>query len=527
MIYSEFIDAQYDKLNNRLVPEIEEGNIEYKLRLDKKGEKELNRMISQLLWRMNEGRNKYGIYEAHYILGIMDDGEFSDISTDDLVIQRNVFESILKKANAFVVDEKMYTFPQNKNICHLVVRKKNNDRQIRESNWCMFGLSGSCKTSIMGRLIHGQKDDGKGFSRKLVLLHDHEKINGITSSMKYDTIGFTKDMMINYAMGIEFDQDDVFKTSDRLVNLIDIPGDFRYMRTILHGLLSNMIDRLIICIEYKKCMEDLQNNMHFYNIAYHLCKNANIQPIILLTKCDEVIDKQMYIDTSGYIHKLFDFMDMPIIQISNMDDQGFAELIVHMSRTPINPINDDIDIGKLFICNETIDMMDTNKIFHGKLIHGNIKIGDPINIFSHNTLITRKIKTIHRKKMSINSINTGNSASFTISGKINKHFDKTTIIMCDRWLDHIVDHCNFKILNDIDERKMDLHSSRYIMYILNQIVPIIVDANNMSICGDNVKFFLLNKMSQFAILKNDIGGLLFVRLSIESCDDPEYICPTL
>lgn len=516
MIYSEFIDAQYDFANNRLVPEIEEGNIEYKLRLDKKGEKELNRMISQLLWRMNEGRNIYGIEEAHYILGIMDDGYFSDISIGDLAIQCDVFKSILARASAFIVDEQIYTFPQNKNICHLVVRKKNNDLMIQESNWCMFGLSGSCKTSIMGRLLHGQKDDGKGFSRKLVLLHDHEKINGITSSMKYDTIGFSKDMLINYSIGIEFDQNDVFKASDRLINLIDIPGDFRYMRTILHGLLSNMIDRLIICIEYKKCMEDIQNNMHFYNIAYHLCKNANIQPIILLTKCDEVIDnKQKYIENCTYIQKVFDQLDMLIIKISNMDDQGYAELIDHMGRSQTNTINADIDNGNLFVCNEIIDMMDTDKIFHGKMIHGNMKIGNDVNIFSHNMTIVRKIKTIHRKKMSINSINTGNSASLAISGTINKHFDKTTIIMCDRWMDHIVEHCNFKILNDINERKLDLQSSRYIMYILNQIVPIIVDTEQMSIRGDNVKLFLLNKMSQFAILKNDSGVLLFVILSIE------------
>ena len=106
-------------------------------------------------------------------------------------------------------------------------------------------------------------------------------------------------------------------------------------------------------------------------------------------------------------------------------------------------------------------------------------------------------------------ISKGSSASFTINGKVNKHFDKTTIIMCGNWLDNIINHCNFKVLNN----NQNLKYTRYLMYILNQVVPVLVDIERMTITGENVKFFFSDKISRFAILRDDVGNLIYVELS--------------
>ena len=88
-----------------------------------------------------------------------------------------------------------------------------------------------------------QKDDGKGFSRKLVLRHTHEKNSGDTSSIKYDTIGFLDKKIINYDIGLEFGMENIHNTSDRLLNLIDLPGDIKYMKTILFGISSILLKK--------------------------------------------------------------------------------------------------------------------------------------------------------------------------------------------------------------------------------------------------------------------------------------------
>ena len=49
---------QYLLSNNSLIPENPEGNIEYKLRLDFKQDKDIKKISSQMKWRLSEGKNQ-------------------------------------------------------------------------------------------------------------------------------------------------------------------------------------------------------------------------------------------------------------------------------------------------------------------------------------------------------------------------------------------------------------------------------------------------------------------------------------
>ena len=65
-----------------LIEEDDNGNIEYKWKLDSKNELTLKKLTSQLLWRLNEGKEMYGIYEAHYILGVFDNGNLGNLTLE-------------------------------------------------------------------------------------------------------------------------------------------------------------------------------------------------------------------------------------------------------------------------------------------------------------------------------------------------------------------------------------------------------------------------------------------------------------
>ena len=53
-------DILYQSETHQLLAESDKtGNIEYKLRLDKKDLTKKENMVSQMLWRLNEGRNQY------------------------------------------------------------------------------------------------------------------------------------------------------------------------------------------------------------------------------------------------------------------------------------------------------------------------------------------------------------------------------------------------------------------------------------------------------------------------------------
>ena len=66
IIYNEI----YNNKDKRFKPEVDEGNIEYKWRLDKKDVIGLKKLTSQMLWRLNEGydiTNNYEVYRNRAI----------------------------------------------------------------------------------------------------------------------------------------------------------------------------------------------------------------------------------------------------------------------------------------------------------------------------------------------------------------------------------------------------------------------------------------------------------------------------
>lgn len=65
---SESVDKMLD---NRLPPEPQFGNIEYKLKLISPSKQRLDHLVTQLKWRLNEGNG-----EAIYEIGVTDSGVF-------------------------------------------------------------------------------------------------------------------------------------------------------------------------------------------------------------------------------------------------------------------------------------------------------------------------------------------------------------------------------------------------------------------------------------------------------------------
>ena len=111
-------------------PEVEEGNIEYKWRLDFKNDLNLKKLVSQILWRLHEGNEINGIYEAHYILGIKDKGDLGKLTLEELDLTIDIFKKSLERASAYIIFEKKYEFVQNvitndivNNIAYFHIRK--------------------------------------------------------------------------------------------------------------------------------------------------------------------------------------------------------------------------------------------------------------------------------------------------------------------------------------------------------------------------------------------------------------------
>ena len=505
------IDLLYSSKNNKFIPEDDfSGNIEYKLRLDKKDSVQRDNMVAQMLWRMNEGHNKYGRHEANYILGICDDGNFSDITELELTKTTNILRGIVKKANSKVISEKIYIFPNNKMITHVVIRKEYTERMLYEMNVIITGPTGIGKSSLMGKLTHGQKDDGNGFTRKLVLRHLHEKTSGNTSSITYDTIGFKNNTLINYSIGIEFNMENIYNLSDRLINLIDIPGDINsFAKTIMYSVSNIKPDNIIICVTNDE--NYIYANSDIYKFIITVCIVYKIDPIIVITKYDLTLN-----ENDNNIIEIFDKwineltkqikINLECITVSNITDHGYS--LLHEKLSNITKINKTVLFKEiLFMFNDVFTIPDIGTIFHGTLIYGVINVTDKVNIFCHGTINTYTIKSIHRKTIDVERLLSGESGSITFYGNVDK-LDKTAIIIDPFWEKNIIN--KIQIVPFFESIKLKVQ--QYTLFVGNNIIAVLViltENNEYYINSlNNITFFLHNEIG---ILKDDRNNYVFIK----------------
>ena len=99
------------------------------------------------------------------------------------------------------------------------------------------------KSSLIGVLNNGILDNGRGSSRSLVLKHHHELESGRTSNITVNTFEYkSKDGEISVVKSkknvkkIENILGD--EKENRIVNLIDLAGHERYLKTTVFGMLA-------------------------------------------------------------------------------------------------------------------------------------------------------------------------------------------------------------------------------------------------------------------------------------------------
>ncbi|EJD08001.1 uncharacterized protein FOMMEDRAFT_144140 [Fomitiporia mediterranea MF3/22] len=90
----------------KLVPEVEEGNIEYKLRLLNPSMERFTRLVTQLKWRLLEGGG-----QAYYELGVADSGQLVGLSRTHLEQSLQTLEEMAGEIGASVIVVKEIEVP--------------------------------------------------------------------------------------------------------------------------------------------------------------------------------------------------------------------------------------------------------------------------------------------------------------------------------------------------------------------------------------------------------------------------------
>lgn len=120
----------------------------------------------------------------------------------------------------------------------------------------VLGNVDSGKSTLIGVLISGNKDNGRGLARKQVFTHRHEDETGRTSAVSMHIMGFDKEQTAVYqAVAASATAEkknkgwaEVVNHSASIVSFIDLAGHEKYLKTTIAGLTGSYPDYALVLV---------------------------------------------------------------------------------------------------------------------------------------------------------------------------------------------------------------------------------------------------------------------------------------
>lgn len=176
----------------KLNKEVEKGNHEYKYKLTNMTDIQINHRISQMQWRLNEGRNI-----AYYHIGVEDSGKNLGISAEEMGESLENLCFIAKQTNSELTVKEIFQGEIGLTAEIIIKRKDLNCFDFTDVPIVVLGDSNSGKSSLIASLVSNTLDNGHGLARTKVLTHNHEIETGNTSCISYNTIFYDDQANVN------------------------------------------------------------------------------------------------------------------------------------------------------------------------------------------------------------------------------------------------------------------------------------------------------------------------------------------
>jgi len=427
---------------NKLDPEYDDGNTEYKLKLTNLDHDKFNKRVTQMKYRLEEG---YG--ETIYHIGRSDDGTPTGISESEYTESVENLKRIVKELKCIIISitenntNKLY-------IGEFLIRDKNNYIDVKI---CVAGNVDSGKSTTIGTLTKGISDDGRGKARTHVFNHKHEINSGRTSSISHQILGFDDNgEIVKTNIGRQMTWSQIVSKSTKVITFFDLAGHERYLRTTIYGLTSLYPDYCMIMISANTGI----NHMTREHIG--LCINLKIPFFIVITKIDiaplNILDeniekitnlckkgarKKPYLiknenDVSSVINNIKSDSIVPIIQISNVTNHNLDLLKMLINFLPIrNNLIKNESKSIEFSIDNTYSVIGHPVIVSGLLKSGTINVSSDISIgpFYDGTYRLVKLKSLHINYKEISEAKSGSYICISLKGIIRKDIKKGMMLL--------------------------------------------------------------------------------------------------
>uniref|UniRef100_A0A0R3RSY2 Tr-type G domain-containing protein n=1 Tax=Elaeophora elaphi TaxID=1147741 RepID=A0A0R3RSY2_9BILA len=430
----------FKNFENSLPPEVEEGNIEYKVKLVDPSLSRMQHLITQMKWRLREGQG-----EAIYEIGVQDDGTIKGLTDKELDASMRTLKSMATALNAsIVVLRERDVTPKSVTCCRrrvleLLVRKVPDNQQFIGLRIAILGSANAGKSTLCGVLTQGHLDNGHGKARLNLFRYLHEFQTGRTSSICLDMIGFdSQGKLINYS---EHSLEEIAEQSTKLITLIDLAGDRKYLKTTIYGLTGYLPHFAALVISAVTGPTSITREHLGLSVA------LNIPVFVVITKVDAVTTAtrekvlhsiNMLLKRPGMecIPKRVESSDaavccasamlsrnvVPVFLISNVSGLNLHLLKQFLNVLPSSSFSklkqDEISLNAvLFSIEEVYRVPQVSVVVCGVLMGGILREKDAVQIgpFKDGNYHIGRIETIRRNKQPVHFVRPGEAASIALA----------------------------------------------------------------------------------------------------------------
>ena len=322
---------------------------------------------------------------------------------------------------------------------------------VIETRIAVVGNVDAGKSTMLGVLVKGGLDDGRGKARVNLFRHKHEIESGRTSSVGMEIMGYdTKgDIITSSVPGRKLTWSEIGHRSAKVISFTDLAGHEKYLRTTVFGLLSSSPNYCLLMVAANNGLIGMSKE--HLGIALAL----NVPVMVVITKIDicpphileQTITQITRILKSPGARKIPIFIKdheqtvttatqfvsqriCPIFQVSNVTGEHLDLVRTFLNILPHHGHYDDTAPFEFHI-NDTFSVPFVGTVVSGVVESGVIHTGDTVIVGpdSLGQFTTTAIRSIERKRITVPVCSAGQSASFALKRVRRKEVRKGMVVL--------------------------------------------------------------------------------------------------
>ncbi|KAM8714449.1 hypothetical protein ACLKA7_014562 [Drosophila subpalustris] len=402
----------------------------------------------QLLKRRLLDRIADSCGETIYEIGVGEDGSDSGLNAEQFEASMETLRQLSVAIDADMV--KLRERPSEKGkIGQFLLRKHIDTTDFMEIRVAVVGNVDAGKSTLLGVLTHGELDNGRGHARQRLFRHKHEIESGRTSSVGNDILGFDGiGNVVNKPDHGHLDWVKICEKSAKVITFIDLAGHERYLKTTVFGMtghapdfgmlmiganagiigmtkehlglaLALAVPVFVVVTKIDMCPPNvLQDNM---KLLFKMLKSQGCRkvPVVVRTQDDVVLSATNFVS-----ERL-----CPIFQVSNVNGDNLELLKMFLNLLSTRMAGSE-NLPAEFQIDDVYSVPGVGTVVSGTCLQGTIKLNDVLMLGPNavGSFVPITIKSIHRKRMNVERVRCGQTASFALK-KIKRAYLRKGMVM--------------------------------------------------------------------------------------------------